>query len=156
VIRPNLQVREFDASKSEGSPPRYDLVVGSLFSHYWMDSRPNRPITKASDLREFRSFLEAVRDTLLLSDGIAMFLDVFYADERRADEQALWRAYIERELDGKAAADTYLNRNPWQYYSAGQSLVTEVAMECGFNVWWRETAPGFPFKVLTLAMTRGS
>jgi hypothetical protein len=73
VIRPNLQVREFDASKSEDSPPRYDLVVGSLFSHYWMDSRPNRPITKASDLREFRSFLEAARDTLLLSDGMQCF-----------------------------------------------------------------------------------
>jgi hypothetical protein len=156
VIRPNLQVREFDASKSEDSPPRYDLVVGSLFSHYWMDSRPNRPITKASDLREFRSFLEAVRDTLLLSDGIAMFLDVFHTDERRADEQALWRAYIERELDSKAAADTYLNRNPWQYYSAGQSLVAEVAIECGFNVWWREAAPGFPFKILTLAKAQGS
>jgi hypothetical protein len=156
VIQPSLQVCEFDASKPEGSPPQYDLVTGSFFSHYWMDSRPNRPITKASDLREFRSFLEAVRDTLLLPGGIAMFLDVFHADEKRTDEQTLWSEYIERELDSKAVADTYLNRNPWQYHSAGQFLVTDVAKECGFSVWWRETAPGFPFKILTLAKADGS
>jgi hypothetical protein len=156
VIRPSLQVCEFDASKSEGSPSQYDLVIGSFFSHYWMDSRPNRPITKASDLREFRSFLEAVRDTLLLPGGIAMFLDVFHADEKRTDEQALWSEYIERELDSKTVADTYLNRNPWQYHSAGQFLVTDVAKECGFSVWWRETAPGFPFKILTLAKADGA
>jgi hypothetical protein len=120
-----------------------------------MDSRPNRPVTKISDLREFRSLLDAVRDELLLPDGITMFLDVFHSDERRNDEQALWSNYIEGELGSKEAADTYLNRNPWQYFSAGQSLVAEVAEDCGFSVWWREIAPGYPFRILTLAKAQG-
>ena len=85
-----------------------------------------------------------------------MFLDVFPADEKRTDEQMLWSQYIEHELESKAAAETYLNRNPWQYYSAGQLLVADVARECGFSVWWRGTAPGFPFKILMLAKAQGS
>lgn len=152
VIRPSLQNREFDpADRDGGREERYDLVIGSLFCHYWMDYRPQGPVAQVAKLHEFRNFLAAVKRELLAPGGIAMFLDVFFSDDKRTQEVSHWRSYVQRELGSREAAETYLSRNPWQLYSASKSQVAEVAKECGLQVWWSEPLPGCPFRLLTVA-----
>ncbi|MGH4016044.1 MAG: hypothetical protein ACRDSL_19395 [Pseudonocardiaceae bacterium] len=59
MIRPNLEEIEFDPSGAPVADDKYDLIVGSFFSHYWMDDRPNRGINRSTELQSFRIFLES-------------------------------------------------------------------------------------------------
>lgn len=151
MIRPNLKEFEFDPSGVPAAGDKYDLVVGSFFSHYWMDARPNREVNRSAELQSFRIFLDSISRSLLNPGGLALFLDAFYTPGRRDSEQRTWRDYVANELGSSAVADTYLNRNSWQFYAPTIDLVQEVATQCRLKVWWRDCLPGYPFKIMVLA-----
>jgi SAM-dependent methyltransferase len=153
IIRPSLHVREFLPTVRgtlESNASQYDLVIGSLFCHYWMDYRPQEPVTEIESLREFTKFLGTIKRDFLAPGGIGMFLDVFYSDDSRQQEMTHWRRYVQRELGSRQAAETYFRNNPWQWFAASQSLVTTAARDVGMNVWWRDALTGYPFRILIL------
>ena len=150
-LQANLGRVEFDPTDSHVEEDKYDLVVGSFFSHYWADSLPDRPFSRAKDLQRLRGFMRAIRDDLLAPGGFALFLDAFYTTARRHDEEASWKQYVTDELGSAEVAGSYLSRNHWQFHAPSSDLVTDVVEELGFRCWWRDAQPGYPFKVLTLA-----
>jgi hypothetical protein len=148
--QPDLREFEFEPSDVDYVGEPYDLVIGSLFSHYWADARPDRSMRRVAELPQFREFLSSIQKNLLAPGGFALFLDAFYTPNRRPAEQAAWRDYLATEAGPPEIADTYLRSNAWQYWAPSADLVEAVATGLGFTVWWRDAVADYPFKILVL------
>lgn len=148
--QPDLREVEYDPSDVDHHGEPHDIVLGSFFSHYWADARPDRNVRRTTELAQFREFLDSIRKHLLTAGGFALFLDAFYTPNRRSAEQSAWRSYLATEAGPPETADTYLRSNAWQYWAPDAELVEKVAVELGFTVWWRDAVADYPFKVLIL------
>jgi SAM-dependent methyltransferase len=151
LIQPNLASVDFDAvpPKIRERSIKYDLVVGSLFYHYWIDLGPDGAATTPEHLHEFRRFLNRV-SSYLKAGGDVIFLDVAYSPEGRAKEQDEWRRYVARELGSDDLANQYFDNNHRQYYAPDTEVIAAAAEATGFKPSWREVLPGLPFRILHL------
>ena len=150
-IQPRLRAAAFEVDMDPlPANERYDIVVASLFSHYWTDVNP-RLTGPATHLNILRDFLTAIRTKLLTPRGMALFLDAFYTPSNRAAEQEIWRAYVQGEV-GENDAGLYMKSNPSQYYAPNIDVVETVAQEAGYRMTSRDSPLGFPFKIMVLTV----
>jgi hypothetical protein len=156
-LQPNLERVDFNAipARIRDKPVKYDLVVGSLFSHYWIDLGSEGAVSQPEHLQQFRLFIQHLR-TWVKSGGDVILLDVAYSVERREQEQRAWREYVARELESEGLAGEYFDHNPKQYLAPNTDVIGAVADSLGFNVSWRESLPGYPFRILHLRSVLGA
>jgi SAM-dependent methyltransferase len=145
-IHPNLRPEKFDP-RLPAAEPVYDIIIGSLVAHYWVDVLPDAG--RQPELRMFGEFLQGVR-ARLVDGGLAMFLDAFYTPGKRVAERERWRDYIKHEVGTFAQASDYERRNPQQFAAPDIDDVTAVARSAGFDIRVVDAAPGYPFKILIL------
>jgi hypothetical protein len=154
-LQPNLRVFKYEPDSYSTTSERYGLVLGSLIAHYWVDFLPDQHVARPSGLTRFCEFLTSLRDKLVAPGGLALFLDAFFDADHRDEERNAWANYVSRQLGSPQLADTYLKRNPWQFYAPSTDVVEAAATQLGFRVWWRQPLPELPFRVLVLASPNG-
>jgi SAM-dependent methyltransferase len=154
----DLIAKSFDP---DVAPPtgKFNLVIGSLFSHYFMDSPPpdlghGSTFTGPWQLGMFRRFLEGVRDNFLAPGGRALFLNAFYtAGQEGTHEQNRWRDYMLQELEDPTKVEEYTRKFANQFRAPTIDLVLDLARNVGFEAWPLDAFPGYPFKILVLGAT---
>jgi MFS transporter, DHA3 family, macrolide efflux protein len=151
LIQPNLANVNFNnvPEKIRERSPKYDLIVGSLFYHYWIDLGADGAATSPDQMPVFRRFLNRIRN-YLKAGGEAIFLDVAYSPEDRERERREWRRYVAGELGSDDLADQYFKHNDQQYDAPARDVIGAVAKAAGFHPSWHDVLPGFPFRILHL------
>jgi SAM-dependent methyltransferase len=81
MLYPDLRLMKYEPDSYLQTGDRYDLIVGSFVTHYWMDFYPNGPVTSPTALSRFTGFLSSLRDQLLAPGGSHSLLMLFMTEK---------------------------------------------------------------------------